>query len=107
MIKQAILDRQSGPILKPEEAAKLPPLEPVTPSNVLLKVSTLCNGKVSCEFKATSAVLESEPLAACLKNLDVGYRCFSYDRLWTVTVQQGQTVKIDCHEGKNAVPATN
>lgn len=107
-IEQAIAERANVPVKaeKPDSDAPLA-LQPVSANNVLQAVSDLCNGKLTCEFTASSQTFGVEPLHACPKNLEVSYRCFAYDRLWTVTAQQGQTVTLDCNEkDKTAAPAT-
>jgi hypothetical protein len=79
-------------------------LTPVQDDNVLTTVSTACNGKLSCQLKATSDTLGVEPIQSCYKYLVVRYRCFSYDRAWDVTTHQGETLTIDCNAA--SPPAT-
>jgi hypothetical protein len=64
--------------------------------NVLDKVSALCGGKVSCEIPVLPSVLGGDPAPDCLsKVLVVEYRCFSYDRPWTVQASSGK-LPINC-----------
>ena len=127
-IRAALLEReQSGntegskpPAKKPDPNAPIPvdapkvaqaPLALVTPNNVLPLVSTLCNGKLKCEFKTVSEVLKYEPFTVCAKSLELGYRCFAFDKLNTIKFGQGETTRLDCTEKKPeaekpAAPAT-
>lgn len=77
-----------------------PKLEYATKDNALIKVSELCNGKNTCELTPTNETLGLNILDTCGKKLDVSYRCYSYDRLWNLTIQQGDTKKIDCNAAK-------
>lgn len=77
--------------------------------NVLAKVAELCNGKSQCDLSPTSELLGLEPFAPCLKNLDVRYRCFDFDRLRNKTITQGHNETIDCSSDSTATgkaPAT-
>lgn len=74
-----------------------PKLERVLPNNVLTAVSQHCNGKLTCSVTATSDELGVEPLANCFKRLKLSYRCFNYDRLWPIELNQGDSKTIDCH----------
>ena len=78
--------------------AAFAPLPPVTADNVLVRIGDKCNGKIACRFNATSEAIGTEPFEACFKRLSIGYRCFTYDRLHTIEVGQGDPVTIDCHE---------
>ena len=82
----------------PQDAqpASLEPIPAVTRDNVLSIVGERCNNQISCSFDASSALLKSEPLASCYKHLEVSYRCFEFDRLNTVKVNQSDTLTIDC-----------
>ena len=80
---------------RPEKAAM---------NNVLSIVSAACNNQLACHLKADVATLQVDPLPSCYKRLNVGYRCFSFDRLETLEVNQGADLVIDCHE-QAAAPA--
>lgn len=67
-------------------------------NNVLSLISAECNGKLSCRVLATSDVMKVEPLKSCYKRLTVGYRCFTYDRLWTADIGQGDLLELDCRD---------
>lgn len=84
--------------------AKRGPLKLVTRNNALATIGDLCNGKLACSFIPNTQLL-GDPYSNCFKTLDVSYRCFSYDRLWTLSLDQGKPVTIDCHEQKNPTPA--
>ena len=107
-IEQALADRRTIPPAKDEKGQliELPKLSPIVANNVLSSVSTACNGKPACELPATSEALGVEPIIGCSKKLTVSYRCFSFDRLWTVTVEQSKPLKIDCNDEKSATPAS-
>lgn len=93
-IQQAM--KTQRPAATPEEAAKHPRLEPVVTDNVLLTVGDRCNGRLQCGIPASVEVLGIDPLKSCFKRLNVGYRCFSYDRLWIREAGQGEVLQIDC-----------
>lgn len=76
----------------------------VQPNNVLPLVSNLCNGKLACEITPTSKTLALEPLATCYKKLVIRYRCYAYDRLWDLTIEQGKPAKIDCEKNAESPP---
>jgi hypothetical protein len=82
----------------------LEPLHSVINDNVLVRLGEKCNGKISCNFPASSEAIGVEPFEACFKRLTIGYRCFTYDRLRTLDANQGDLVAIDCHE--ETAPAT-
>ena len=72
---------------------------PLREDNVLVRVNELCSGRVICEIPLNSAALGEDPAPDCLsKTLEVEYRCFSYDRPWTVTASSGKLV-INCDRG--------
>ncbi len=75
------------------------PLTLVQPNNAIYAVTALCEDKLSCDILAINETMDIDPLAACYKELIVGYRCFSVDRKWTKKTEQGSTLTIDCHEG--------
>ena len=72
-------------------------VDPVRQNNVLLEISNQCNGKVTCQIAADPKAL-GDPYRNCRKFLEVEYRCFSFDRPWPVTAEQGTTLTIDCRE---------
>ena len=65
-------------------------------NNALSALSALCDGKTACRFAATSSTLGDEPLASCIKQLTLRYRCFATDRLTIKEFGQGETVTLDC-----------
>lgn len=68
-------------------------------NNVMGKVKELCNGKLSCEFKADYKTL-GRPTQdrRCRPQFEMIYRCFSFDRPWTVSARSGDVITIDCKE---------
>ena len=67
------------------------------PDNVLVKVSALCNGKLTCTIPIKPEILGTDPAPDCFsKLLEVEYRCFSFDRPWTVHSGK-EDIKIDCN----------
>lgn len=69
----------------------------VMPNNVLDKLSDACNGKLTCTIGANSSILGVEPMETCYKQLKVAYRCYTFDRLWSQTIAQGNMLSIDCN----------
>lgn len=102
-IQEALASR--GPAKTDENGIIIPQpqLALVTENNVLAPVSALCSGKVSCEFQVTDDTMGINPFPSCAKKLNIAYRCYSFDRLWTLTTNQASTVKIDCND--TATPA--
>lgn len=108
-IEEAIRRQAATPAPADASGSSKPakPLQDVTTNNVLDVVSGLCNGRVRCDLTATAEAMGGlDPLGSCYKQLDVSYRCFTYDQLWNVTVEQGKTLRLDCnaqalkHQGK-------
>jgi hypothetical protein len=100
LINQSIRDRERMPAKRDEknDRAEKKPLVPVPFNNVLKQVGDECNGKLSCSVRASVGTFDNDPLQSCFKNLVVGYRCFSFDRIWNVETKQGDLLKIDCEE---------
>ncbi len=98
-ILEAREKQQSTPIEKDAAGVIIPRprLELVTPNNVIERVRQICGGKIQCNITPTNANLGVEILASCAKKLELTYRCYSYDRLWNLSLGQGQTKTIDCH----------
>ena len=105
-ITRALQRRQFAPVEKDEKGQVIPPkpLALVQPNNVLSPVSEACNGKLACQIDASPERLGVDPLESCYKELNVQYRCFTYDRLQIAKAEQGTTLTIDCRE--NANPST-
>lgn len=105
-IRQEIAQRRLTPPEKDEDGKLIPQpkLELVTTNNVLPAVSKRCDGKLRCDISADSTSLEVEPQSSCMKKLEVSYRCFAYDRLWNLTIEQNETKTIDC-DGDDSTPA--
>lgn len=97
-IEQAMEAQTSEPMTHDEkgDAAAKAVLKPVTSNNVQQKVAEACNGKPVCELYVDASTLGVDPLPTCYKQLVTTYRCFSFDRLNSITVNQGDTLKIDC-----------
>lgn len=74
-------------------------------NNALTTISALCNGKLSCRVLADTATFKIDPLETCFKRLTVGYRCFTFDRLWNVEVSQGANLDLNCREDATAKKA--
>jgi hypothetical protein len=99
-IAKELQDRQFKPVQRDQKGdiVAQKPIALVEANNVLPIISAACDGKPKCEILATSSSLGVEPMASCSKQLKVGYRCFSYDRLHLVDISQSNTLKIDCDE---------
>lgn len=104
-----IREQSAAPLQRNEKGEIVPhvPVALVTENNVLPIVSEWCNGKLSCDVSANSKSLESEPIAACLKKLNIKYRCFSFDSLRSLVLEENQTGKIDCEKDISAPAAAN
>lgn len=74
------------------------PLKLVEPNNVLEVVGNACNGQIRCDITPTAQTLGVDPMPSCAKTLNLSYRCYSYDRLWNVSIGQGVTTTVDCNE---------
>lgn len=92
--------------LHPEQLEKMDPadrpasLDPrpfVEQDNVIAAVRAYCEGKESCDVEVDSNELKLEPLPSCYKHLEVGFRCFEFDRLHSFEVNQNDKLHIDCH----------
>jgi hypothetical protein len=69
--------------------------------NVFSAVSLMCNGKSQCEVPASDPQLGEDPAPDCaIKNLEIEYRCFSYDRPWKVKLSSG-VAKLQCASNKS------
>ena len=53
--------------------------------NVLEKISHLCNGRATCTVNIDEPSLGADPSPECnSKLLEIEYRCFTYDRPWSL-----------------------
>lgn len=68
--------------------------------NVLSLISKKCNGKNECEVFNTPSTFNADddknPDRNCDKQLEVEYRCFTFDRLWKKVIEHRKTGKITC-----------
>ena len=80
----------SGNHISPEKITK------ILANNMLPFIGNACNGKFVCEVFADTKTLGINPMDGCYKNLVVSYRCFDFDRLTTLTIPQGDDLKINC-----------
>ncbi len=78
----------------PNEKSKFP-AAPLAENNVLTQVKKLCEGKEKCVVPATSDAL-GEVFPQCSKELEISWRCFSYDTLHTKKSSNGEAVSIAC-----------
>lgn len=68
----------------------------LTANNVLKQVGELCDGKPDCEIPTDALLIGKDPAPHCIdKELEVEYRCFSFDRPWRIR-SISATTKIDC-----------
>lgn len=66
------------------------------PDNALAAVRALCDGKPSCQIPVGSQLVGRNLAPECAtKQLEVEYRCFSYDRPWRLRKTSG-ILSIDC-----------
>lgn len=99
-IQEEIIQRSNKPPVKNDkgEIVAQEPLKLVEQNNVLTLVGNACNGQLKCDINPTPATMGIDPLPSCAKKLNLSYRCYSYDRLWNVSIGQGVTTTIDCDE---------
>jgi hypothetical protein len=72
-------------------------------NNLLQVASALCNLKPQCAIRNSADSLGFDPAPDCVdKQIEIEYRCFSYDRPWVLTIKNRETGVIDCT--KNAAP---
>jgi len=84
-------------------SGKTPPAEkpkPIARDNAMEALGKACNNKFDCTVKVNAKTLGFDPIATCFKKLVLDYRCFEIDRLNTLTVSQGETLKINCRTPK-------
>ena len=105
-IEEAQRARESVPMAKDADGKVIPqePLKKVAVDNVLDVIKNMCEGKIGCEVNATDDVLGVHLFPGCYRKLNVNYRCSSIDRLITVDIDQGQTLKIDCTDANAPAP---
>ncbi|MES2983909.1 MAG: hypothetical protein V4735_01830 [Pseudomonadota bacterium] len=80
-------------------------LQKVLPNNALSAMSALCNGKLSCNMRVDSETIGFDPMMSCFKKLQVSYRCYSYDRLISQSLNDGDTLAMNCAPDAVAPPA--
>lgn len=68
----------------------------LAPGNVQANVAELCDGKPRCEIPLNFQPAGKDPAPDCPeKELEVEYRCFSFDRPWRIRSTSAPMV-IDC-----------
>lgn len=65
--------------------------------NVIKIVRTLCQDKPSCIIPARAETMGNF-FSDCSKDLDVSWRCFSYDKLRSAKASNGSEITIDCEK---------
>lgn len=97
-IEEAQRTRNTMPLAKDADGKIIQqePLQKVVINNVLPAVKTACEGQLDCQLLATDDVLGVQLVPGCYRQLNVNYRCSDLDRLVSVTIDQGQLLKIDC-----------
>lgn len=68
------------PPFKPTKEKPNPPIA-LRLDNVLRPISSICNGKVACQFMIDNATLGMDPVPSCTKELLVEYRCDDMERV--------------------------
>lgn len=68
-------------------------------NNALESIRKLCEGLATCRLRVDNATMGVDPLRSCYKRLVMGYRCTTFDRLWTRDLGQGDVLTIDCRPG--------
>lgn len=67
-------------------------------NNVLELIAKACNNKLKCGIILKPELLGGDPAPDCVGEiLEIEYRCFSFDRPWTINSDgKGKTLDIDC-----------
>jgi hypothetical protein len=73
-------------------------------NNIHEAIANLCNGQINCSVAISDVVKFFNPLPQCTdKQLEVDYRCFSFDRLRSAKTSSGQ-LQITCQNIDLAAP---
>lgn len=77
-------------------------------NNILVAISDLCNGKQTCYLTNSPDTFTPDPDPQCpTKEMVVEYRCYSFDRPWTLKLASREKGTIDClkPEASSSSPA--
>jgi len=74
-------------------------------NNAIMAMTDLCTNKVTCTFQATEALFGRLGVR-CFKNMEIGYRCFEFDRIRYAEGKQDKEITLDCSEPENAASDT-
>ena len=96
--------RKNEPTYSADEDKRLP----IRRDNVLVKVSKLCNGKNTCEVTNSASGLgasgDRNPDKDCQKQLEIEYRCLTFDRPIRKTAKERDKIEIRCEEEPETAP---
>jgi hypothetical protein len=97
-IAEAQRARESLPLAKDADGKVIQQkaLKQVKINNVLPVVQQICERQQQCQVMATDDALGVQLLAGCYRQLYVNYHCAETDRLVSVSIDQGRSLKIDC-----------
>lgn len=79
---------------RPPSPGQTPPVI-IPENNAIGIVKGLCEGRSKCRIDANSGVL-GNVFSDCSKDLEISWRCFSYDKLRYEKAPNGGTIRIDC-----------
>lgn len=101
-IKSATWGENCNPFLENKRAdmirkhSKDPLPELIRKDNALRPVSSLCNGKESCQITLTEKALQFDPAPNCAKDIEIEFRCFVTDMAHKTRADYSYTLNIDC-----------
>ena len=66
----------------------------------------MCNLKKKCDVLNSPKTVGDASVPECHnKEMVIEYRCFSFDRPWSITIDNDATGTIDCTKGGAPLPA--
>lgn len=92
------LDEYNIPNQSPSDpfAYKAKKNEKLKKDNVLELIARACDNKIKCSIILKPELLGGDPAPDCVGEiLEIEYRCFSFDRPWTIK-GEGKSLDIDC-----------
>lgn len=93
------LNCQDAPLKDPNAALSPQKRSDIKKNNVLERVRRMCDGQVTCQFKADKATLgDVAPDRRCSPELSLIYRCYELDRPWQIRAENRQQVVFSCRQ---------
>jgi len=95
------LNCQDAPLKNPDAALSPQKRSDIKKDNVLEQVRQMCDGQVTCQFKASKATLgDVAPDRRCTPELKLIYRCYELDRPWQIRAENRQQVAFSCRDSR-------